>query len=181
MLVLKSTFFYTFGIENKEVTSMTFAEKLKSIRKQAGMSQEQLAEKLGISRQVVTKWETDAGLPDIENMMAISALFGISIDELLSNKKGRNKPNEYLYESITEYDIAERKHFDMKFGGARKFILSGYDGEKILVRLASDTLSTLQNDFKVKLDDIRNRIDVDVERKNGVTEAKAKESACRKA
>lgn len=49
---------------------MTFAEKLKSIRKQAGMSQEQLAEKLGVSRQAVTKWETDSGIPDIENMMA---------------------------------------------------------------------------------------------------------------
>ena len=46
---------------------MTLAEKLKSIRKQAGMSQEQLAEKLGVSRQAVTKWETDAGIPDIEN------------------------------------------------------------------------------------------------------------------
>ena len=44
---------------------MTLAEKLKSIRKQAGMSQEQLAEKLGVSRQAVTKWETDAGIPDV--------------------------------------------------------------------------------------------------------------------
>ena len=43
---------------------MTFAEKLKFIRKQAGMSQEQLAEKLGGARQAVTKWETDAGIPD---------------------------------------------------------------------------------------------------------------------
>lgn len=67
---------------------MTFAEKLKSIRKQAGMSQEQLAEKLSVSRQAVTKWETDAGIPDIENIMAISALFDISIDELLSNERG---------------------------------------------------------------------------------------------
>ncbi len=50
---------------------MTFAEKLKSIRKQAGMSQEKLAEKLGVSRQAVTKWETDAGIPDIENIMAM--------------------------------------------------------------------------------------------------------------
>ena len=66
---------YTGHIKNKEVTNMTFAEKLKSIRKQAGMSQEQLAEKLGVSRQAVTKWETDAGIPDIENIMAISALF----------------------------------------------------------------------------------------------------------
>ena len=47
---------------------MTFAEKLKSLRKQASMSQEQLAEKLGVSRQAVTKWETDTGIPDIENM-----------------------------------------------------------------------------------------------------------------
>lgn len=41
---------------------MTLAEKLKSIRKQAGMSQEQLAEKLGVSRQAVTKWETEVSL-----------------------------------------------------------------------------------------------------------------------
>ncbi len=53
---------------------MTFAEKLKSIRKQAGMSQEQLAEKLSVSRQAVMKWETDAGIPDMENIMAISAI-----------------------------------------------------------------------------------------------------------
>ena len=156
---------------------MTFAEKLKSIRKQAGMSQEQLAEKLGVSRQAVTKWETDAGIPDIENMMAISALFDISIDELLSNEKGAKKPADYLYESITEYDIDEPKRYDMKFGGAKQFTLSGYEGEKIRVRLVSNTVPTLQNDFKViRIDDIKKRIDVDVNRKNGVTEAMAKEA-----
>lgn len=52
--------------QHKEVTRMTFAEKLKSIRKKAGLSQEQLAEKLGVSRQAVTKWETETGIPDIE-------------------------------------------------------------------------------------------------------------------
>lgn len=155
---------------------MTFAEKLKSIRKQAGMSQEQLAEKLGVSRQAVTKWETDAGIPDLENIMAVSALFDISIDELLSNEKGSKKQKEYLYESITEYDIDEPKRYDMKFGGAKQFILSGYKGEKIRVRLVSNTMPALQNDFKVRIDDIKKRIDVDVNRKNGVTEAAAKEA-----
>ena len=155
---------------------MTFAEKLKSIRKQAGMSQEQLAEKLGVSRQAVTKWETDAGIPDIENMMKISALFGISIDELLSNEKGLKKQTEYLYESITEYDIGEPKRYDMKFGGAKQFTLTGYEGEKIRVRLVSNIMPALQNDFKVRIDDTRKRIDVDVNRKNGVTEAAAKEA-----
>ena len=154
---------------------MTLAEKLKSIRKQAGMSQEQLAEKLGVSRQAVTKWETDAGIPDIENVIAISALFDISIDELLSNENGAKKPTDYLFESITEYDIDEPKRFDMKFGGAKQFVLTGCESEKIRVRLASNTLSTLQSDFKVKIDDIRKRIDVDVNRRNGVSEATAKE------
>lgn len=155
---------------------MTFAEKLKSIRKQAGISQEQLAEKLSVSRQAVTKWETDAGIPDIENIMAISALFDISIDELLSNESGAKKPTEYLFESVTEYDIDEPKHYDMKFGGAKRFLLSGYEGEKIRIRLVSNTLATLKSDFKVKIDDVRKRIDVDVNRKNGVSEAAAKEA-----
>lgn len=155
---------------------MTFAEKLKSIRKQAGMSQEQLAEKLGVSRQAVTKWETDAGIPGIENIMALSSLFDISIDELLSNENAPKKQAEYLYESITEYDIDEPKRYDMKFGGAKQFLLSGYAGEKIRVRLVSNTMPALQNNFKVKIDDIKRRIDVDINRQNGVTEAAAKEA-----
>lgn len=155
---------------------MTFAQKLKTIRKQSGLSQEQLAEKLGVSRQAVTKWETDAGIPDIENIMAISALFDISIDELLSNETGAKRTDDFLFESITEYDIAEPKHYDMKFGGAKRLVLSGYPGEKICVRLASNTLTALQSDFKVKIDDVKRRIDIDLNRKNGVTEAAAKEA-----
>lgn len=155
---------------------MTFAEKLRNIRKQAGMSQEQLAEKLKVSRQAVTKWETNAGIPDIENIMAVSALFDISIDELLSNKKGGKEQEEFLFESITEYDIDEAKRYDMKLGGAGRLVINGYDGEKIRVRLASNTLATLQRDFKVKIDDVKKRIDVDIIRRNGVTEAAAKEA-----
>ncbi len=69
---------------------MTFAEKLKSIRKQAGMSQEQLAEKLGVSRQAVTKWETDAGIPDIENIMAIGQILSFSIIMICYRKQAMN-------------------------------------------------------------------------------------------
>jgi len=140
------------------------------------MSQELLAEKFGVSRQAVTKWETGAGIPDIDNMVSISNLFNISIDELICNKGTTLKTSEYLFESITEYDIDKIKSYDMKFGGAEKFVLSGYNGEKIRVRLVSNLLSTLQNDFKVKIDDSRKRIDVDVKRYNSVTEATAKET-----
>ena len=154
---------------------MTFAEKLRSARKQAGMSQEKLAEKLGVSRQAITKWETDTGIPDIENIMAISALFDVSIDELLSNEKGSRAKADHLFESVTEYDIDGPKRYDMKLGGAKQLVLSGYNGEKLRVRLASNTLSSLQNDFKIKIDDVKNRIDLELIHKNGVTEATAKD------
>ena len=154
---------------------MTFSEKLKSIRKKAGMSQEKLAEKIGVSRQAITKWETDAGIPDIDNMMALSSLFNISLDELLSNEKTEKKQTDYLYESVTEYDIDNIKRYDMNLGGANTLVLSGYDGEKIRVLLASNTLATLQSDFKVKIDDGKNHIDIDISRKNGMTEAESKE------
>lgn len=65
---------------------MTFSEKLKEARKNAGLSQEQLAEKLCVSRQAVTKWETGKGMPDIENIKAVSGLLNVSIDYLLSDE-----------------------------------------------------------------------------------------------
>ena len=110
---------------------MTFGEKLKEVRRQAGMSQEKLAEKLGVSRQAITKWETNAGIPDIENIMAVSTLFHVSIDELLSNEKNITQSKDYLFESVTEYDIDFSKRFDMKLGGANALIMSGYEGEKV--------------------------------------------------
>lgn len=155
---------------------MTFAEQLKNIRKQAGLSQEQLADKIGVSRQAVTKWETGTGIPDIENIKSISALFGVSIDELLSEGDVRREREDFLYESVTEYDIDETKRYDMKFGGASRLVVRGCDGEKLRVRLASDVLPSIGSDLKVKIDDIRGRIDVEVIRKNGVTETAAKEA-----
>ena len=64
---------------------MTFGEKLRQARIDAGLSQEQLAEQISVSRSAVAKWETDKGLPDIENIKAISRLLDVSIDSLLSD------------------------------------------------------------------------------------------------
>lgn len=66
---------------------MTLGEKFKDLRKKINISQEELAEKIGVSRQTVTKWENDLGLPDIENLKNIASLFNISVDELLDYKK----------------------------------------------------------------------------------------------
>lgn len=58
---------------------------LKLYRKQSGMTQEQVAEKLGVSRQAVAKWENGESLPDIENIIALSDLYGTSVDYLVRN------------------------------------------------------------------------------------------------
>lgn len=59
---------------------MTLGEKLRAARKAAGLTQLDLAEKLLVSRQAITKWETDAGIPDIGNLKALAALFDVSVD-----------------------------------------------------------------------------------------------------
>ena len=64
---------------------MTFGEKLKEARKKVGLSQEELAERIGVSRAAVAKWETDKGLPDIDNLKVIAGLLDVSIDYLLDD------------------------------------------------------------------------------------------------
>ena len=62
---------------------MTFGEKLLRLRKEGGLSQEELAEKLGVSRQAVSRWENEGVLPDCGNLLELSRLFGVSTDYLL--------------------------------------------------------------------------------------------------
>ncbi|WP_199689861.1 MULTISPECIES: helix-turn-helix transcriptional regulator [Clostridia] len=64
-----------------------FGEKLKKCRKKRGWSQEKLANELHASRQAVYKWEANKGYPDIQNLIRISDLFGITIDELIRGDK----------------------------------------------------------------------------------------------
>lgn len=155
---------------------MNLQEKLRALRKQAGMSQEQLAKKLHVSRQAVTKWEAGTGLPDLENLRALAALFQLSLDELLAAPGGAPAAPEFLYESITEYDIDAKKDYDISFTGASSLALAGYDGEKLRVRLASNEIAELQSAFKVKLDDIKRRLDVEVRRVGKVSETQARGS-----
>ena len=65
---------------------MTIAEKIKQLRKDNNMTQEDLAEKLNVSRQTISKWETNITIPDADNIVAISKLFNITTDELLNYK-----------------------------------------------------------------------------------------------
>ena len=77
---------------------MKLSEKLREYRKVFGLSQEQLAEKLNVSRQVITKWESENGMPEIGNLKALADLFNVSVDYLLDDEK------------IVEYPIIKEKY-----------------------------------------------------------------------
>lgn len=62
---------------------MNIAERLKDLRKEAGYSQEQVAELLNVSRQAVSKWESAQGYPDIENIIKLAQMYEVSTDYLL--------------------------------------------------------------------------------------------------
>jgi len=64
---------------------MTFGEKLKKLRTDKGLTQDELAEKLYVTRTAISKWESDRGYPNIESLKAISKFFSVSIDDFLSS------------------------------------------------------------------------------------------------
>lgn len=65
---------------------MTFGEKLKGLRKEKGYSQEEMAGLLDVSRQAVSKWESDRGIPEIDKLLQISNMFGVTLDYLLKSE-----------------------------------------------------------------------------------------------
>ena len=158
-------------MEDKFMISM----RIRELRKQAKLSQEMMAEKIGVSRQAITKWETGLGVPDIENLVAIADLFKLSLDELMGRDiEHETLAKDYLYESVTEYDIDGKKDFDISFMGANQLKLYAYEGEKVKVILLSDTISDIQNELKTKIDDIKWKIDIDIKRVGNLSETVAK-------
>jgi len=72
---------------------MNIGKRILKIRKDKNITQEQLAKDLAISRQAVSKWESGKAIPDIENLMYISSLYGVSLDELI---KGDDKVGQKI-------------------------------------------------------------------------------------
>lgn len=92
---------------------MSLGERIKEQRKNSGLSQEKVAEFVGVSRQAVTKWEANQSAPSTENLFKLAEIFGTTVDMLLSsNEDGKNSPAEqiyYLYKMEEEKKAAERR------------------------------------------------------------------------
>ena len=95
---------------------MALPEKLYTLRKKSGLSQEQLAEALNVSRQAISKWEGGSAMPESDKLLALSNYFGVSLDYLLKDGAPNAAPAE-----------AQDEHRTMRlcFGGAAALIVYG--------------------------------------------------------
>ena len=78
---------------------MALSEKLYTLRKKSGLSQEQLAEQLGVSRQAISKWESGQSVPESDKLIVISNYFKVSLDYLLKEESEQ--------ETITETPVTD--------------------------------------------------------------------------
>lgn len=94
---------------------MTTGEKIAVLRKEQGMSQEALGEKLGLSRQAVSKWEADQAVPTMDNLMELSRLFGVPVDTLLRPDAELVPKTEDTAETPTENGSQSVKNVNRKW------------------------------------------------------------------
>ena len=90
-----------------EVKNMILADKIIKLRKKSGMSQEELAERMGVSRQAVSKWESAQSIPDLDKILMLSSLFSVTTDYLL-----KDDISEEEYACDTKDSIARRVSLD---------------------------------------------------------------------
>ena len=125
-----------FNSSNGGETQMEFNEKLQELRKRKGLTQEDLAELLYVSRTAISKWESGRGFPNIESLKAISKFFSVSLDELLSGE-------EILAIAEKDHKEKERTIRDLVFGlldcGMALLLFLPFFGQKVngVIREAS--------------------------------------------
>ena len=147
---------------------MLFNEKLKMLRKKNNLTQEQLAEKLNVSRQAITKWESGDGTPDIENMKQISILFNTTIDELIKEDKTVVSEIKEQYSYIEELEIDHVKHFDIHICKIYELNLMPNFEEKVKIELLSNEQENLEESYKVRFDNLYNKLDIDIKERKKI-------------
>lgn len=110
---------------------MTLGKKLSFLRKQANLTQADLANTLNVSRQAVTKWEKGRGLPDIENIKKLSSIFNVTVGELLDYKT-----EEIKFELDTKKETINKEK--SKYKNVDTFILEKFKNADSIERLTRE-------------------------------------------
>ncbi len=123
---------------------MEIGNKLSQLRKLSGMTQEQLAEKINVSRQTISKWESDSTSPDLESIVKISRIFHVSLDDLLREAQTSvtNRNDEQItLEDLMKINLHNRK-MTLLFIGGLIFVMVSVLNFAHIMALQSTTLST---------------------------------------
>lgn len=91
---------------------MNLGERIKALRKQNNLSQEQLAEKLNVSRQAVSKWESNIAYPDISNLVLLREIFGVTLDYLIIDNN--TTESKYINEDINSFNNTKLYNIENK-------------------------------------------------------------------
>ena len=142
---------------------MLFNDKLKSLRKEYNLTQEELAEKLDVSRQAITKWESGEGTPDVENLKQLAILFNTTLDDLIMEDKKVEIP-EKQYKYTEEIEIDHSKHFDLKFTKIGEISILPSTEEKVKIEILSDAAKP-EESLKIKNDTRYDRMDLEIKNK----------------
>ena len=126
---------------------MTLGEKIKKARIENGLTQEQLAEKMMVSRQAITKWEADKGIPDVSNLKLLSQLLNVSVDYLLDD--GREADINVIRESI---DLSKYGKALVKKRLTDKLMLEKYPSAEIRTLLPQKKRSKVDKAFDFIID-----------------------------
>ncbi|MCL2559042.1 MAG: DUF5680 domain-containing protein [Turicibacter sp.] len=121
---------------------MEFQRKLWKIRTDAAVTQEKLAEVLGVSRQAVAKWESGGGMPGIDHLIRISNFFQVTVDSLIKN-------TAYVNDHETKYDSDDLRNFVVEAKKSTYASLNAFsDSKRESTRLASKDLCYEKGDYK---------------------------------
>lgn len=109
---------------------MTFGEKIQKLRKEAGLSQEELSCQLGVSRQAISKWECDSGYPETEKIVRMSRIFHVTLDYLLNEEDTQAKETDmedgiYVSREMAEGFLTYQKQKFLKIAIAAGSIVGG--------------------------------------------------------
>ena len=165
---------------------MDLYEKLYELRRASGMSQEELAEKLGVSRQAVSKWESGATQPELSKLIELSKLYSVSVDELLSleHAKPEQDAAESPVQSNAEKAPAEKLSFRDFCIQHKKIIGGAAVALAALIAVGAhynnriNTLSTQVNDLRSQLYSVQSNLSSQIDGiSNNVSDILTRESS----
>lgn len=142
---------------------MLFNDKLKQLRGEYNLTQEELAERLDVSRQAITKWESGEGTPDVENLKQLAILFSTTLDDLIMEDK-KVEVLEKKYKYTEEVEIDHGKHFDLKFIKIGEISILPSSEEKVKIEILSETKKP-EESLKIKFDNRYDRMDIAIKNK----------------